>query len=94
MTPLYFIIGCLATYRLTVLFARDAGPFRVFSRLRSRSQLVACPYCVSIWLGAFIEAAFYFSGVTDQPMVCACVALSFSGVTIALDRIFSSDHLQ
>lgn len=93
MTAFQFILAALACYRLTVLIARDAGPFGVFRWLRStRFKVFSCPYCVSLWAGALIESCFYLSGVTDTPVIVACIILSLSAVAIMLDRLFSSDH--
>lgn len=93
MTVFQFLLAGLACYRLTVLFSRDAGPFDVFKLLRKHSKLVACPYCVSVWLGGFVEAAFYFSGIVDPWVVMLSIVLALSAVAIILDRIFTSDHL-
>lgn len=54
-----FAIGCLATYRLTLLLVEDRGPFGVLERARQRvaafhgelAQLLACTWCVSFWVG-------------------------------------------
>ena len=57
------LLAVLACYRLTTLVVYDAGPFRVFKRLRAwlgthdngfirenGGELVNCPYCVGIWM--------------------------------------------
>lgn len=95
MTGFQFILASLACYRLTVCFARDLGPWQVFKRLRAVPRLglmLGCHFCVSVWIAAVIEAAFFFSGYRDAPVVIACSVLAMSATTIALDRIFTSDH--
>lgn len=92
MSVFQFIIASLACYRLTVLLARDAGPWDVFKRLRKVSQFLSCPFCVSIWVGANIEAWFIISGVFDTPAMTICLALGMSSIAIALDRILTSDY--
>lgn len=96
MTIWQFALASLACYRLTVLFSRDAGPFKVFSKLRALKggigPLFGCPYCISIWCAGAIEAGFYLSGVHDLPIVMLLIVLALSAVSIALDRIFTSDH--
>lgn len=96
MTIWQFALASLACYRLTVLFSRDAGPFKVFSKLRALKggvgPLFGCPYCISIHLALAIVIAFNLSGVKDSFVVSACIVLALSAVSIALDRIFTSDH--
>lgn len=95
MTPYLFILASLACYRLTVLIARDAGPWRMFAKMRKVdrfSKLLKCPFCVSIWCALLIETAFYFSGLRNIPVIMACNILAMSAVSIALDRIFTVSH--
>lgn len=95
MTTFQFVLASLACYRITILFARDEGPFKIFKRLRAvprLGHLTGCPFCISLWIGLCIELAFYFSGITDLLMVCACQTLAMSAISLALDRIFTSDH--
>lgn len=92
MTALLFIIGCLACYRLTVLFARDTGPFDIFKRLRARWRLFECPRCTSVWAGMIIELfIFGFTTELNCIAVSVCTALAFSAVAIILDRCFTFD---
>lgn len=93
MTGFQFIVASLACYRVTVFVTRDLGPFKLFQRLRKLNpQFLGCPFCVSPWVAASIEALFYFSGVCDSFVVSGCVVLAMSAITIALDRTFTSDH--
>ena len=94
-----FWLSSLACYRITILFARDIGPFGIFKRLRSgyySGTFFSCPYCVSVWSGALTAFALYLSGFSYSPFQAftfwIIVALAFSAVAIALDRMFSSDH--
>lgn len=96
MTVFQFILAALACYRLTVLFSRDAGPFKVFTKLRTLKHgigpLFGCPFCVSIHLGLAIVIAFNLSGVKDSFVVSAAIVLALSAVSIILDRTWTSDH--
>lgn len=85
MTPFHFIIFALACYRLTVLVVRDLGPFNVFAKARARIKMLACPYCVSIWIGAVIVC---LTATSEPPIVAACIAFALSAVAIMLDRAF------
>lgn len=93
MSVFQFILASLACYRLTVLITRDAGPLSVFANMRKLpGKFMSCPYCVSVWAAAVIESAFLFCGVIDSPVVIACIIFAMSGITIALDRIFTADY--
>lgn len=95
MTIFQFILAALACYRVTVLIARDAGPWNIFIRLRKMtrlSKLLSCPFCVSIWVALAIEIAFYFSVQKDLVMVSGFIVLGLSAISIILDRVFTSDH--
>lgn len=92
MSAFQFCIASLCCYRLTVLFARDAGPREVMKKLRKGNKLLSCPFCVSVWMGALLEFAFYLFGVRDLPVMCFCLALGMSAVSIILDRCFTADY--
>ena len=89
-------IAGLAAYRITVLIARDLGPFGIFKWLRARKRLgglASCPYCVSVYAGAFSAIALWGSDVVLPYPMWFLLALSFSAVSIILDRCFSSDYV-
>lgn len=95
MNFLYWIIGGMATYRITVLIVRDAGPWHILKKLRQIdrcSKLLKCPYCVSIYAGSIISLAFYLGGVKEPLVLWPCISLSFSAFSVMADRIFTSDH--
>lgn len=94
MTFFHWFIGALACYRLTVLIARDAGPWRIFSRLRENdrySKLLKCPYCVSVWCGALVATFQFYCGI-ETGMILLLIVFSYSAIAICADRIFTSDH--
>lgn len=93
MTVFQFILAGLCCYRLTVLIARDRGPWKMFERLRMlQPKWLGCPFCVSVTIAAVIEAAFWCSGVRDSYVVAACIVFALSAVAIILDRCFTADH--
>lgn len=98
MSPFLFIVGALACYRLTVLVSRDKGPFGIFAKLRSLDKgtsVLKCPYCSSVWLAGFVCLVLhYFAGVIDTGGAWFCILFAFSAISICLDRVFTSDHLQ
>lgn len=93
VTPFVFLIACLATYRLTVLVARDRGPFDCFAKLRKLApKWLGCPFCFSITAAALIDMALYLNGYRDNPAMVFCTVLALSAVAIILDRCFTVDH--
>jgi hypothetical protein len=93
MTVFQFILSALACYRLTVLVTRDAGPFRMFARIRGLSpKWLGCPFCFSITAAFLIAVGFFFAGNRDSWVITACQILAMSAVTIMLDRVFTADH--
>ncbi len=78
MTPLHFLILTLATFRLAILLAEDAGPWNAFQRFRQflsreaqkstavrKSEIakgVKCPRCTSLQLSFPIALYAYFHG--------------------------------
>ena len=65
----WVFLAVFAAYRLTMLITYDYGPWDCFDRLRTWAgcyeygadrrpekmlgRLLACPYCVGVWMGAF-----------------------------------------
>lgn len=95
MTFLYWLIGAMATYRLTVLIVRDAGPWQIFKKLRSIdrcSKLLKCTYCTGIWAGFVIALAFYLGGVNEPLVLWPCISLSFSAFSVICDRTWTADY--
>ena len=92
---LEFWVSAIACYRLTILISRDLGPWRVFKRLRTIdrcSELLKCPFCVSIYTGSLTTFILWLSGFVMPIGMWFLLALSFSAVTIALDRTFTADY--
>ena len=58
-----FLVGALATWRVTHLLVEEDGPADVVVRLRRRAgdgwigQAMDCFYCLSIWMAAPVAAA-------------------------------------
>jgi len=62
MTPFWFFVAVLATYRVSRMIAVEDGPFDVFSTLREKAgqktwigRGLHCVLCLSVWL-AFLSA--------------------------------------
>lgn len=82
-----FVLGALATWRLTHLVAYEDGPADVIVRVRSRigdaplGSLLDCFSCVSIWIGAPIALAVVRRR-RDAPLTW----LALSGAACLLER--------
>lgn len=90
MSTLEFLIKALAVYRLAHMMALETGPLALFERGRAWAsdrwriewvmEGVACPLCISFWLG-IVVALLPWSGL----VVYFCTALALSAVTVALE---------
>lgn len=56
MDKFYFVIVCLAVWRLTHLLSKEDGPWDIIYKLRKAAgagffgSLLDCFYCLSIWI--------------------------------------------
>lgn len=80
---LMFLIGVLASYRLTVLVVFDTWPFGIMQRIRDYfsgqtnaigfniNKVLTCPYCFGIWSALIIAGLVYI----DKPWSTAIVII-------------------
>lgn len=83
----------LATWRLTSLILYEGGPLDVFRKLRhlvkadregelsNFSVLFTCPWCLSVWVGAFLITSVL---IVPRTIVLSYV-LSASAVAVLID---------
>jgi hypothetical protein len=82
-----FLVGALATWRLTHLLVEEDGPADLVVRLRQRAgdgwigQALDCFYCLSIWTAAPVAAA-----VSRRPRDVPLTWLALSGTACLLER--------
>ena len=82
-----FILSALAVYRLSILIAREDGPWGVLRRFRSSAKatmvghLAACVNCLSVWISLPL-AAF----VGDSWIEVAVAWWALSGAAVLMDR--------
>lgn len=81
------IVAGLATWRLCSLLQREAGPFSMFTHVRSLaaarpfwSQILGCIYCLSVWVGA--PAALL--ALSDAWWLLLPLALSAAAILVEL----------
>ena len=80
---LRLLLAALAVWRLTHLFTKEDGPWKVFLRLREAipSQLFSCFYCLSLWIAMpFV----WFTGGNAIEKVVTWLALS--GAAVLLEK--------
>jgi hypothetical protein len=86
--PVRFVVGSLATWRVTHLLAREDGPGDVVARTREAigrhwvGELLDCFACTSVWVGAAMTPAVHrrWSGAL-------LTGLALSGAACLLDRL-------
>jgi hypothetical protein len=83
-----FLVGALATWRVSALLVREDGPFDLIARLRKAStntmagHALECFYCTSLWIAA--PTAVWLVGVTWR---WAVMWLALSGAASLLERV-------
>lgn len=82
-----FLVGALATWRVTHLLVEEDGPGDVVVRLRQLAgdgwvgSALDCFYCLSIWTAAPVAAA-----VSRRPRDAPLTWLALSGAACLLER--------
>ena len=82
-----FVVGALATWRVTHLLVEEDGPADAVVRLRERAgdgwagQALDCFYCLSIWTAAPVAAA-----VARRPREAPLTWLALSGAACLLEQ--------
>ena len=85
--PCRFLVGALATWRVTHLLVAEDGPGDMVVRLRQRAgdgwigSAMDCFYCLSIWAAAPVSAA-----VARRPREAPLTWLALSGAACLLER--------
>ena len=85
--PSRFVVGALATWRVTHLLVEEDGPGDMVVRLRQRAgdgwigRAMDCFYCLSIWTAAPVAVA-----VARRPREAPLTWLALSGAACLLER--------
>lgn len=85
--PSRFLVGALATWRVTHLLVEEDGPGDMVVRLRQRAgdgwigRAMDCFYCLSIWTAAPVAVA-----VARRPREAPLTWLALSGAACLLER--------
>lgn len=90
MNWFYFALGCLATFRLSLLISKEDGPAYIFRKIRksppkdsSFRDGLSCFLCVSVYMSAAVTVVMWWLGLI--PIKESWLyGLSFSTVAILL----------
>lgn len=95
MDPLFFILGCLATFRLATMVAKEKGPWDIFKTLRDIPRggtvldyFMSCPLCQSVYF-ALIMCITLWPGIDLSSLIVHTLAMS--GVSVCLSLQFTTD---
>lgn len=98
MNPwLAFLLGAIATYRLSLMTSLESGPGRIFRKLRNLPEPksatregLSCFFCTSIYHAIPITAFLWWRGYVE-PWDTGLYWLALSGAAIILHRMFTAD---
>jgi len=88
------ILGSLATFRLSHLMTKEKGPLAMFERLRnampggrgSLKEWMSCIWCFSLTASAIVCVILWLSGLNLTPGYWLLHWLSFSSVSLLVNR--------
>jgi len=89
-----FVLGSLATFRLSHLIAKEHGPFAVFERLRnampggrgSAKEWLSCIFCFSLSASALVCLMLWCGGLNLSWEEWALHWLGFSAVALIINQ--------
>ncbi len=98
MSPwLIFVLATLACFRLSVMFSKEAGPGRIFKKLRAQTppksalrEGVSCALCESVWWSAAIVGLLCFFEYVPRGTF-PLYWLAVSGGAVVLNQKFTKD---
>jgi hypothetical protein len=100
MTPFTFLIACFATYRISLLFTKEHGPWRLFSKLRrtparhsATHEWLSCIFCFSMTGSAFVCGMLWLAGTRQHWAEWFMTWCALSAVTILLNQKFTKGEL-
>ena len=90
----HFLVGSLATFRLSHLVTKERGPFAVFERIRnllpggrgSAKEWMSCIFCFSLTASVLVCFVLWTGGVTMTWSEWLLHWLGFSAVTLIINQ--------
>lgn len=99
MTWLTFVVGVLATFRLSLMVSKEDGPAYVFRKLRrlppkksATHEWLSCIFCFSVTASALVTWYLWHIGLIDlnqSPLYW----LAFSAGSIIINQQFTKGEL-
>jgi hypothetical protein len=93
LTALQFIVAALAVYRISLLFSKEAGPARVFSKLRkappkksATAEWLSCIFCFSMTASAVVCGCLWLAGTRQHYAEWFLTWTALSAAAIALNQ--------
>jgi len=98
MISIFLVIGGLAVWRISTLFAKESGPFSVFVHIRryfgshtssfhkTIFEGIKCIWCNSVWFGIAITAVWILS---PTAAFAVCLPFAMSAVAIGIEKVYS-----
>jgi hypothetical protein len=92
-----FILGSLATFRLSHLVAKERGPLAVFERLRSTmpggrgsaKEWLSCIFCFSLSASALVCLTLWGGGLNLSWSEWTLHWLGFSAIALIINQAFA-----
>lgn len=87
-SPVWLLLGALATWRITAFLCYESGPFEVMTRLRRIAaaaglvRVVTCFHCMSVWVSILIISASF-----EWHWQTAIVMVAVSGAASIFERM-------
>lgn len=92
MSPLTFLLGAMAVWRVAVMVTEEEGPFGVFEWIRKHVDYyqhtwlgrgLNCMWCVSFWIGQGASGVWgYLTGASAVFAILVGLALSTGAILL------------
>lgn len=101
LTWLHFVLGVLATFRLSLLVSKEDGPAFIFRKLRrvppphtATREWLSCLFCISVTASAGVCGLLWWVGIELTWGEWILLWLSFSAAAILLNQKFTPGSLK
>lgn len=95
-----FIVAALATFRISLLFSKEAGPAKIFAKLRkappkksATHEWLSCLFCFSMTASAVVCGAMWLAGTRQHYALWFLTWCALSAVAIMINQKFTQGPL-